>query len=338
MNDLEDLLRETFAARQHDLGGAAPSLAAAREQARRTRRQRAAVGLGAVAAVAVLAGSTLAVRDRAAVGPAPGIPAASEPGPASGGPGGSSSGSPAGPSDGRGPGAYAAAPIVSAGGRTSATLTWGPTWLPAGAGERRREVAPGQQTRDYGGIAAKSSVEVVIGTAGCDQTGTPVDVGGRPGRLRTSVTYPRGPEVCVPLTGGSLRVTVGGTAAEAVRVAASVRAGRRDAVVVPVSVRVPVTTVSVGADLSDQSPWNAQIDTGDTDVEIGGPDPTGLDPNTTVGGRPAHISTSAAKGTFLTVPLSSRLWASLAGDRDRTIAIASGLQLSPIPDYSWLTR
>jgi hypothetical protein len=72
-------------------------------------------------------------------------------------------------------------------------------------------------------------------------------------------------------------------------------------------------------------------------VGIGGPDPAGLDPNTTVAGRPARISTSPAKGTFLTVVLTSRLWASVAGDRDRTIAIATGFQLGPIPDYSWLT-
>lgn len=336
MSDLEALLRDTFAERQHDVGGAVPSMAAARDRARRTRRQRAVVGLGAAAAVVVLAGSTLAVRDRTAAGPAPRIPAASPAGttgvPPSRAPDRTASPAPV---------SYVPAPIVSAAGRTAATLDWAPTWLPAGAGERRREVAPGGQTRDYGAGPGSLSVRIVLGPAGCGPAGTAVDVGGRPGRLTRSTTYPRGPEVCVPVAGGGLRVSVAGTAdptRDEIRVAASVRTGRPAAVVVPVSVRVAVTTVAVGADDAGQGPWSGEINTGDTDIGLGGPDPAGLDPNLTVAGRPAHIASSGTKGTFLAVQLTPRLWATLAGDRDRVTAVAAGLQVGPAPDYGWLGR
>jgi hypothetical protein len=325
MNDIEDLVRATFAERQHDVGAAAPSLAAARERARHARRQRVAVGLGAVAAVAVLAGSTLAVRGGPAAGPAPRVSAATRP-----------------PAPAPTPLRFVAAPIVSAGGRTSATLTWAPAWLPAGMRETRREVAAGEQTRDYRAGSDRTGVRVTVARAGCASGGTAVEVGSRPGRLRTVHSYLDGHEVCVPLAGGgSLVAAVGGTsdtARDAIRVAGSVRPGSRDPVVLPVSGPGPVTTVGIGADTFGPGQWIGEIDTADVYTSVSAPDPGGLDPNFTVGGRPAHISTSAAKGTFLTVVLTPRLWASLSGDRDRTIAVATGLRVGPAPDYGWLGR
>lgn len=129
-------------------------------------------------------------------------------------------------------------------------------------------MAPGEQTRAYGTVDGRPSVRVVVGKAGCGQAGTAVDVGGRPGRLCKLIAYPRGPEVCVPLTGGgSLRVSLGGTSdpvRDEIRVNASVRTGRRDQVAVPVSVQSGVRTVSVTAGDPGVSPWYGGITTDDT--------------------------------------------------------------------------
>ena len=102
--------------------------------------------------------------------------------------------------------------------------------------------------------------------------------------------------LCRPLPGGgALEVRVigaaGDPAAEARRIADSIRTGRRDETALPVS--LPAGTVihrlSVGAVWEDRSRWEGNITTADgTDVYVGPPDAAKL--NQTVAGRPARVA------------------------------------------------
>ncbi len=105
--------------------------------------------------------------------------------------------------------------------------------------------------------------------------------------------------------------------------------------------------VSVRADHGGTGRLPAALGTGNADAELGPPDPDGPPPNTTVDGRPAHLTSSAAGGAVLTVPLGSDLEAVFtahfpdntpAQNRDSVLTSARGLQLGATPDYSWLSR
>jgi hypothetical protein len=218
--------------------------------------------------------------------------------------------------------------------------------------ERGRSVDADEQTRSYGQGPPGPSIVVTTARSGCvapqiphDRLATAVTVAGRPAQLWLVQFGGAGHLVCVPLRGtGSLRVMVINTAdttRDAIRVAASVRSGRRDEVTVPISLPAghAVTTVGVYADESGAGQWQDEVTTADADISIGAPRAEGWTPNFTVAGRPALISTTGAKGAFLTFDPVTGLELTLAGDsRQRTIQVANGIQVGRVPDYGWLGR
>jgi hypothetical protein len=353
MTEIEELLRQTFADHERDLGGAAPSLAGVRERSRRRRRRQAVVLAGGLTVAAVVAGSMVALTvgpPRAATGNAPPPPAELP--------------------------AYRTSEVSSADGRTSAEIRWAPTWLPAGIGETGRLAGADSQARLYGRPGYGPLVQLTLRApvfssppTATDCGGTPseadgapaatVDVAGRPARVwstrrvptldmwpgATATTAVPGHLVCVPLAGGgSLWSAVSGTAdtaGDAVRVAGSVRpAGAPAEVAVPFSIETAAHAVGVVADDAGTGRWTGQVAAaGGTVVEVGRPDPASPPPDTTVGGRPAHVTSSPTKGTFVTMPLDSGLEARLVGEfRDTTVAAATGLRLGATPDYGWISR
>lgn len=352
MTVVEDLLRRTFADRERDLDGMAPSLAAARERSRRRRRRQAAVLAAAAAAVvAVAAGSTVALTDRAQPGP----PAATaRPTPA--------------------PGdlpAFREASFSRADGRTRTAIHWAPTWLPGELGETGRLVTNSLQIRTYGRIGGGPVVRVLGTVEGCPPD---LDLDGRSrvpgtegvvaGKQAWSYSFRRAPRigaaylpsltdpghlVCVVVRGGGFWAFVTGTAdtaADARRVVASVRAGGPAEVVVRISTSDYVDGVSVGT-TGDSGRPTPRLGTANGDAVLGPPDPDAPAPNITVDGRPAHLTVSASKGAVLRIPLGPDLQAvfraaypdiGAEGNREAVLEAARGLRVGPEPDYGWLSR
>jgi hypothetical protein len=361
MTEVEDLLRRTFADRERDLDGAAPSLAGVRERSRRRRRGHAAVLAGAVAVTAVLAGTTVALT-AGPRGPAPvAAPAGEDPTSAPGGlpP-------------------FRAAPFTYGEGRTSAVVRWAPTWLPDGIRETGRMVSNSWQIRNYGRNGQAPVVRVMATFEGCPdeidldgRSGVPgvaAVAGGTPARVWSFQQAPTlgvrylpalagsGHLACVRVASGGFWALVTGTAdtaADAVRVTGSVRAADP----AEVAVRISVADIPDGAAYADgiavhggdggTGGLTVVLGTGNAVVELGPPDPDGPPPNTTVDGRPAHLTSFGGKGAVLTVPLDADLQAvftahwpdtTLAQNRAAVLAAARGLRVGPTPDYSWLSR
>ena len=355
MTEVEDLLRRTVADRERDLDGAAPSLAGVRERSRRRRRGHAAVLAGAAAVAAVLAGTTVALTG-GPQGPATVAPPAGD-GPTS--------------APGRLP-PFRYAPFTSGEGRTSAVVRWAPTWLPDGIRETGRVVSNALQVRTYGRNGQGPAVRVMSLFEGCHDE---IDLDGESrvpgvaavvdGTAAWVWSFERAPEwgrrylpalagsghlACVPVDGGGLWALVTGTAdtaADALRIVGSVRAADPAEVAVRISVTDVTDGVAVHAGDGGTGRLTLLLGTGNAVVELGPPDPDGPPPNTTVDGRPAHLTSSAERGAVLTVSLGSDLQAvfsahwpdiTLAQNRAAVLAAARGLQVGPTPDYSWLSR
>lgn len=353
MTEVEDLLRRTFADRERDLDGAAPSLAGVRERSRR-RRGRAAVLAGAAAVAAVLAGTTVVLtagqQDPATVAAPAGDDPTSAPGELP---------------------PFEYRPFTSGEGRTSAVIRWRPTWLPDGITETGRMVSNAWQVRSYGRNGQGPAVRVMSTLEGCPdemdldgKTGVPgvaAVAGGMPARVWSFQRAPLGMRylpalagsghlACVRVDGGGFWALVTGTAdtaADAVRVTGSVRATDPAEVAVRISVTDVTDGVAVHTGDGGTGRLTVLLGTGNAVVDLGPPDPDGPPPNTTVDGRPAHLASSADRGAVLTVPLGSDLQAvftahwpdsTLAQNQAAVLAAARGLQVGPTPDYSWLSR
>jgi hypothetical protein len=312
MIPVEDLLRQTFAEREGDVEDV-PLLPAPPR-----RPRRAGVVLAGAAAVAVvLVGTTVAIASHRSA---------------------SDRGTRAGPAS---PSAatlrYAPAPIVSARNRTSAILTWAPTWTPAA--ESGREVTSTMQSRFYGWEDGRFAA-VTVGRGDCaslQRTSGFTTVLRRDQALANSSGG-----LCRALPGGgALDVRIAGAAdpvVEARRIADSIRTGRRDEVALPVSLRAGtvISRLSATGVWEARSRWEGNITTADgTDVYVG-PQPEPLRPNQTVGGRRVRVDDYPSIGTMVRFDLAPAVWTNVLGhDHDRTVAIAAGLHLGPIPDYPW---
>ena len=189
MTPMEDLLRETFAERERDIDGV-PLLPT---PPRRSRRPGVVLA-GAAAAAAVLVGTTIAL-----TGHRP-APADRDTGP-----------SPAAPSVTAL--RFTPAPIVSAGNRTSAVLTWAPAWTPAV--ETGRDITSTMQTRYYGWEAGRFAA-VTVARGDCRSLRPMSGFHGlrRDGASNSQEAY----ELCRPLPdGGALEIRVIGAAGDPAR-------------------------------------------------------------------------------------------------------------------------
>ena len=312
MTDVEELLRRTFTERERDLAGAAPSLAGVRERSRHRRRHgcRARRGRGRRG------------RPGRQHGRADRRPAA----------GGDRTVRLAGPDHPGGAGRrlprFREEPITSAEGRTSAVIRWAPTWLPDGIGETGRVVSTFQQIRLTVGpcqgpmVRIMSWSKVVAPPRGMDGRPAPLApvVAGTPATLWSFQRPPHlghallpgpgrpGHLVCVPVAAGVLDLVTGtaDTAGDALRVAGSIRPAAPAEVAVRSASRCPLVGVGPGGPRRDR-PVDGCAGAANAYVELGPPDPDAPPPNTTVDGRPAHLTSSAAGGAVLTVPLGSDL-------------------------------
>ena len=304
MTAMEDLLRRTFADRERDVDDLPLPAAGGPRRPRRT----VVVLAGAAAAALVLIGSAATLGNHRATGPTP-----------------------------AGTGLrYAPAPVVSAGGRTSGVLTWAPTWTPVA--ETYREIQPTLQARIYGREDGRFA-SVTVGRGDCVSLQ-------RLSTLRVADRHDQAvmnarSALCRALPGGgALDIRIAGiadAAGIARRIADSVRTGRRDEVALPASLPAGgVVRLGVGAQWEHPSRWDGNITFADgTDFYIG-PPPEKTVPNTTVGGRPAWVEDSSS-GTIVRIVPTPALWTSTANlKHDRAVAMAAGLVLGAIPDYSWL--
>jgi hypothetical protein len=322
MSPIEDLLRQTFADRAQDV--TEPPPLPARHPEARQRWRGVTILAGAAAAAAVLVGSTVVYNAARSGGTA-----VSRPSPSAAAL------------------RFVPAPITSTGDRTSAVIGWAPTWTPVPP--TGYEVTRDLQARFYG-FQDGTFAAVAIGRGNCAallafkdefrvnlQWDLAVDTGRQFGFV-----------LCRPLpAGGSLGVVIAGTrgaqaAAEARRVADSVRTGRRDEIALPAGYQdgTGVYRLTVGAAWEARSSWAGNVENSDGSGFYIGPPQDEFRPNQTVGGRPAWVNDSdgpPSPTTIVLMLLSPRVWTStIAPTHARAVAVAAGLQLGSVPDYPWL--
>jgi hypothetical protein len=305
MNPMEDLLRHVFAERALEVTQPPPLPAP-------SRRSRAPVILaGTAAVVVVLVGSTLTFGHLRSDTPTP----------------------PAKPTL-----RFTPAPITSAHNRTSAVIDWAPTVTPEPPSGY--EVTTNYQARIYGFENTRFAA-VAIGRGSCAslrRTGTTQVVL----RWEQMVTN-AGSVVCRALPGGgTLAVAVGGAVSDATEqagaVADSVRPGRRDEVVLPVSLPAgsAPNRLTVTAPYEARTRWAGNITgSGGADLYIG-PPPETPQPNQTLGGRPAQVNDYGST-TMVRIMLSPTVYTNvIARTHAQAVAIGAGLRLGAVPEYPWV--
>jgi hypothetical protein len=141
--------------------------------------------------------------------------------------------------------------------------------------------------------------------------------------------------------GGSVAVVIRGLddpTAQARRLIASIRTGRHDEVVLPVSLPAGsvVTRLSTDGAFEARTRWQGNITTHDGMELYIGPPPEPFLPNKTVNGRRLRVDDYPSVGTMVRLQLSPTVWVNVhAHDHDRAVALGASLRLGPIPDYPW---
>jgi hypothetical protein len=324
MTPIEDLLRQTFTEHAQDVTGP-PLLPASPTGGRHGRNV--AILAGAAAVAAVLVGSTVAL-DGGGSGPT--TTAAAKPALR-----------------------FTPAPITSAEHHTSAVFRWAATWTPAPASGY--EVTEDLQARFFGEEAGHFAA-VAIGRGDCtalERFRDEFDVNLRWNLDLGRTADGKSAELCRRLPGGgSLGVVIHGVptaqaAAEARRVADSVRPGRAEEIALPVSFPAGSTTtrMTVRSIGRDSSQWYGRRWDGNIDDSTGagvyvGPVPEQSQFNATVGGRPAQVNDytdGPSPFTMVRLLLRPAIWTNTtAPEHARAIEVAAHLDLGAVPDYPWV--